>query len=224
MISIVVPVLGRSHQIAPLLESIASATIVDHEIVFVCSPNDIAARKECEGSSARTLVTTWPPGAGDFARKMGYAYAETDGEWIFQGATDIEFTAGWDIAALGVAAETGASVIGTNDEGNPSVVAGKHSTHTLISRSYCDDPGASMDGPGTVFSLEYAHNWVDQELVNLAKARGVWAFSRESVVRHNHVHWGRSEMDSTYNLGLSTFGRDRITFNRRRMLWAKPAR
>ena len=224
MISIVVPVLGRDHQIEPLLENISQATSVDHEVVFVCSPNDLSARKECEASGARTLISTWPPGAGDFAKKIAVAYANTDREWIFQGATDIEFSTGWDIAALETARKTGALVVGTNDEGNPSVVLGNHSTHTLIARSYCDNPGASMDGPGSVFSLEYAHNFVDQELVNLAKARGVWAFAQDSVVRHNHPHWGRAEMDSTYTLGLSSFGRDRITFNRRRMLWAKPAR
>lgn len=224
MITIVIPVLGRAHQIAPLLKSISAATSVEHEVVFICSPNDTEARDACLASSARTLIADWAPGHGDFARKIALAYASTEGEWIFQGATDIEFSSGWDTAALQVARETGALVIGTNDEGNPSVISGKHSTHTLIARSYCDDPGASMDGPRTVFSFEYQHNFTDSELVNLAKARGVWSFSPGSIVRHNHVHWGLAPMDQTYELGLSGFGRDRITFVKRRMLWAKAAR
>lgn len=221
MITIIVPVYGRAHQINPLLENIAAATSSDHGVVFVCSPNDTEALQACEESGERTLVTGWGPGHGDFAKKVNLAYSSTDSEWIFQGATDIEFEAGWDLAALEVA-ESGPLVIGTNDEGNPSVVSGEHSTHTLIARSYCDDPGASMDGPGAVFSLAYLHNFVDSELVKLAQSRGVWAFSRESVVRHNHPHWGRSPMDATYELGLSSFQRDRITFNTRRLSWVNP--
>lgn len=223
MITIIVPVLGRAHQIQPLLGNIAESTSVDHQVVFVCSPNDTLARQACESSGAQTIIATWGRGAGDFARKVALAYESTQGEWIFQGATDIEFVPGWDLAALELAG-SGALVIGTNDEGNPSVVSGQHSTHTLISRSYCDDPGASMDGPGTVFSLAYKHQFVDSELVKLAQSREVWAFSQDSIVRHNHPHWGRSEMDSTYELGLSSFGSDRIMFNERRKLWAKPVR
>jgi len=219
VISILIPVLGRGHQIAPLLENITSATSTKHHVVFICSRKDTEARQACEASGAQTLIYMGPKG-GDFAAKIALAYSSTTGEWIFQGATDIEFTPGWDTAALRVARETGALVVGTNDQGNPSVVSGKHSTHTLIARSYCDDPGASMDGPGNVFSLAYAHNFCDQELVNLAKARGVWAFSADSIVRHDHPHWSRAPMDGTYALGLSSFGQDRITFNRRRMLWA----
>lgn len=219
MITIVIPVLGRHHQIGPLLENIAAATVVEHEVVLVCSPGDTLARETCLASGTRTIVTTWGQGKGDFAKKIALAYASTEGEWIFQGATDIEFFPGWDLAALELAKD-GAQVIGTNDEGNPSVISGQHSTHTLISRSYCDDPGASMDGPGSVFSLAYEHQFVDQELVKLAQSRGVWSFSRDSIVRHAHPHWGRGPMDSTYELGLSSFGRDRIVFNKRRMLWA----
>jgi hypothetical protein len=219
VIVIAIPVLGRAHQIEPLLSNIASATTVEHQVVLVCTPTDIEGKEACETSGAKTLVAAWWPGPQDFARKINHVYRETEGEWIFQGATDIEFSPGWDIAAL-EAAESGALVIGTNDEGNPSVISGNHSTHTLVARSYCDDPGASMDGPGTVFSVQYEHNFTDQELVSLAKSRGVWAFSPRSIVRHDHPHWGRAPMDKTYELGLSGFNRDRITFNRRRMLWA----
>ena len=219
MLDIIVPVLGRPQQIEPLLESIVSSTVVDYNVVFVCSPHDTAAREACESSGTRTLVSSWGQGGGDFAKKIALGYASTKGEWLFQAATDIEFSPGWDLAAFELA-ESGALVIGTNDEGNPSVVSGTHSTHTLISRSYCDNPGASMDGPGTVFSEAYQHQFVDQELVKLAQARGIWAFSHNSVVRHNHVHWGRAPMDKTYELGLSSFGQDRIVFNKRRMLWA----
>lgn len=218
MITIVVPVYRRAHQIAPLVANIAETTELEHEVIFVCTMGDREAVEACELSGHQTFVSTGGPGRGDFAKKINLAYFATKGEWIFQGATDIEFTPGWDTAALEAARE-GALVVGTNDEGNPSVISGQHSTHTLISRDYCDSPGASMDGPGTVFSTEYEHQFVDQELVKLAQARGVWAFARESVVRHNHPHWGRAPMDAVYDLGLSSFGRDRITFIRRRQMW-----
>jgi hypothetical protein len=219
-VAVLVPV-ARPKTIPALLESLASSQgRVELVPLLIASKGDLKSLRACKASGAEFLVSATKLGPGDFAAKIDLGYRSTDTPWIFQGAEDIEFSFGWADTALEVAERTGALVIGTNDEGNPEVLRGIHSTHSLISRAYCDDPGASMDGPRTVFSRSYAHNWTDAELVGVAKSRGVWAFCADSIVRHNHPHWGRGTMDSIYALGLSSFESDRRTFMRRRRLWA----
>ena len=166
--------------------------------------------------------TALVPSGGDYLRRVKLAAELTDEPWVFQAADDVRFEPGWDEALIRCAEQTGALVIGTQDGGNPTVKAGRHSTHTLIARSYIEDPGASMDGPGTAFSTAYGHQWCDTELVELAKHRGVWAFCHEARVTHLHPFWvGREGMDDTYRLGLSTSRTDARIYMRRQRMWTR---
>lgn len=223
-VSVLIPVARPGNIPSLLLSLAASQAHVRIDPVLIASKDDRKSVRACSKSGAKYLVSPSRLGPGDFAAKIDLGYRSTDTPWIFQGAEDIEFTLGWADAAIDVANRTGALVVGTNDQGNPEVLRGIHSTHSLIARSYCDDPGASMDGPKSVFSRAYAHNWTDAELVGVAKSRGVWAFCVEAIVRHNHPHWGRGEMDDIYALGLSSFEHDRRTYMQRRRLWARPSR
>lgn len=223
-VSVLIPV-ARPGNIPSLLSSLAASQgHVELVPVLIASRNDPKSIRACKRSGVEYLVSSSNLGPGDFTAKIDLGYRSTDTTWIFQGAEDIEFAFGWADVAIDHASKTGALVVGTNDEGNPEVLRGIHSTHSLIARSYCDDPGASMDGPNSVFSRSYAHNWTDAELVGVAKSRGVWSFCADSIVRHNHPHWGRGEMDEIYALGLSSFDRDRRMFMQRRRLWSRPSR
>lgn len=228
-IAVIIPVLGRPQNAAPVAASLAAATTVPYRLVFAYTETDWdqvdACRDVMLASRDRLVVLYTVPGRefvrADFAQKVNGAYRITDEPWIFQAADDVTFEPGWDVALLECAERTGALVIGTQDGGNPSVKAGKHSTHTLIARSYCDDPGASMDGPGTVFSTAYGHQYCDTELVELAKARGVWAFCDEARVTHHHPFWvGRDRMDDTYRKGLASSARDAQVYRLRSRAWA----
>jgi hypothetical protein len=103
-------------------------------------------------------------------------------------------------------------VVGTNDLGNPRVLAGEHATHLLIRRSYVDEQGASWDGPGVVAHEGYRHWYVDDEIVTSAKQRGVWQMALGSVVEHFHPLFGKAEQDDVYRLGQSFAQTDRATF------------
>ena len=221
-ILVAIPVLQRPANAQPVIDSLTESD-ANVRAVFVCSPGDRQQVAACEKTGTETLVTTHPPIKGDFAHKMNLAYRESSEPWIFQAADDIRFEAGWDKALLRTAKETGAKVIGTQDGGNPSVKRGIHSTHTLIARSYIDDPGASMDGPGSVFSSAYGHQFCDVELVELAMARGVWAFCADAYVLHDHPFWqpgGRGPLDATYRKGQATARDDQRMYQRRRRMWA----
>lgn len=211
-VAIIVPVLGRPHQIRPLLASIKHTTSVPHQVVFVCSPND-KATKTCQRSGHQVVITPWEPGPGDFAKKVNLGYESTDDDWCFQAATDLTFHPDWDRNALQLAARRNAGVIGTNDLGNPSVRTGRHSTHTFFSRSYIENYGGTIDNTGSVLCELYDHQYCDNEFVQTAIVRRQWAFARDSIVEHNHPHWGKGRMDATYTKALRASLEDRNLFH-----------
>lgn len=224
MIAIVIPVLGRAKLAAPLAASIRSSTTVAHRVLFLCSPSDDQAIRAYR-QAGQALVVEWEPERGDFAMKCNRGFSETDEPFIFCGATDLTFTPGWDIEALRVAEETGAGVIGTNDCANPAVKKGRHSTHSLVRRSYAEDSGCTVDSTGAIYSEEYWHEAVDNELCELAMARGQWAFAADSRVIHNHPYYDRrTRMDATYRRGFSHRREDRVLFMHRRRLWQRELR
>jgi len=219
MIALLVPVLGRAHQIQPLFENISAATQTDHRVIFICSPArfDKEAVAACRAiKEAVTLKASWKPGRADYAMKLGLGFHGTDEPWLFQGATDLVFYAGWDLSALAVARQTNCGVIGTNDLGNPLVKRGRHSTHTLFSREYIEQYGGTADGSGVIFSEAYDHQWTDSEFIETATLRRQFAFARRSVVEHLHPHWGKAEMDETYEKAHRATSNDQKLFVRRR--------
>lgn len=181
------------------MESAQCTTVIDYKVYFICSPNDKTQIRECKQSGAEVLVVSYPPGGGDFARKINHAFDATDEEWVFQGADDIRFSPEWDKQALAMAHRTNAGVIGTNDLGNPNVLRGRGSTHTLFRRSYIENyQDGTVDHTGRVFCELYDHQFVDVEFIHTATMRRQWAFAKRSIVEHLHPHWGKGEMDATY--------------------------
>ena len=220
MIAILVPVLGRAQQIKPLLASISQATSNEHRVVFIFSPGDEAI-SEAEGTSATILVTSWRPERADYAKKLAFGFESTDEPWLFQGATDLVFYPEWDVHALRVASRGRCQVIGTNDLGNPLVKRGRHSTHSLFSREYIMHWGGTSDGTGLIFSEAYDHQWTDSEFIETAVRRRQFCFAKRSIVEHLHPHWGKAEMDDTYEKAHRQTSEDQKLFMRRR---AKVAR
>lgn len=215
---IVVPVLDRPHRVEPLLESIATATPEPHSTLFVVDPDDFAEQEAIRAAGGEMLVH-----GGSYAQKINAGVRATDEPWIFFGADDLSFHAGWLSSALGlvdavmVTQIRDIGVVGTNDLGNRRVVAGDHATHSLVARWYADL--GAIDGGGPLHE-GYNHNFVDDEFVETAKARHKWAFDECSVVEHMHPDWGKGQTDETYSKGRATFRDDRAYFHRvRRPLW-----
>ena len=209
-IDVLVPVLGRPSFAEPLAESL-SVTITPYRLIWLCSPHDLAEIAACEGLG-EVLVVPWPAGKADFAKKINYGFEHSDSEWIFQGADDIAFSEGWDTHALAVAAKTRKRVIGTNDLHNPAVRQGKHSTHTLIHRSYVEEYPAEH---GKVFCELYDHQYVDNEFIELARRRGEFISSPNSIVEHFHPHWGNREVDATHKKATRQTNADRRLYFQR---------
>ena len=215
MIDLYIPVLGRPANVAPLIESIRENTRSEHAIYFICSKNDLPQIAEVRGCGLEPLIAPWSAGRADFAKKINWAFDQTDSEWFFQGADDIRFCKGWDVFCLAIARQKRAGVIGTNDLHNPGVLRGEHSTHTLIRRSYIEQHGGTFDDTGKVFHEGYDHQYVDNEFIALAKMRGQFAFAEKAIVEHFHPHWGNARRDTTYQKAMRRTMADRRLFRER---------
>jgi hypothetical protein len=219
VIDVLIPVLGRPHRAATVVNSIREHQTVDTTIVFLCSPGDTEqARAACMTDADMVVTVDWEPDRGDYARKINRGFALTSSPWVFTAADDVSFTAGWDRIALTAADRMGRSgVVGTQDECNQRTRGARHSTHSLVGRDYVERVGGTFDrAPGVVLHEGYWHNYCDDELVTAARRRGVYSRS-EAVVRHHHPSQPRTGgvMDATYEKGMERFSEDRHMFARR---------
>jgi glycosyltransferase involved in cell wall biosynthesis len=208
VIDILIPVLRRPENAQKVVDSIRASTMSEYRVLFICSPRDKPQIAVCTQTGAEVLLTDWNPGPGDYARKINLGFAQGDSEWVFQGADDIIFHANWDVAAIW-ASRNGKRVIGTNDLHNPSVRKGKHSTHSLIARSYVEERPATADESDPVLFEGYDHQYVDTELIEVAKRRKEFAFAGNSIVEHFHPNWGNAANDPTYRKAMRRAVADR---------------
>lgn len=217
---VVIPVLGRPANAGPVAISLLDSQVdVPLRPVFVCNVDDTPMIEAALATFSEIMLI--PPRApGDYARKVNAAIANRrfDEPWIFTGADDLRFHQGWADAAIAVAVQAGCSVIGTNDLGNPTVMRGFHSTHSLVSRLYVEQEG-TIDEKGKALHEGYDHQYVDTEFVETARARGEFAFAADSKVEHLHPFWKKSETDDVYRLAMAEAHSDRALYLRRRGLW-----
>ncbi len=217
------PVLGRPERAGPLHDSLRSTSTA--RLVFLCSPGDrkeiAACRKVARrDSSCDVIVVGWEPGPGDYARKVNEGVRMTVEPWLMNAADDLLFHPGWDREALRVADANGRRVIGTNDLCNPRVIRGRHSTHSLVHRTYIDEVG-TVDRQGVMLHEGYRHNFCDDELVQTAIFRREFVMATRSHVQHLHPNCGQADDDDTYRLGMEGFRQDRQLARQRRSLWRR---
>lgn len=222
-IAVIVPVLARPQNVAPLAESLWAST-ERASLTFVCTPNDEEEIRAVDETGADYLVVEFPPGPGDYARKIQAGYesvGEEGAPLVLLAADDLIFHPGWLETVEAVADRYDVGVIGTNDLANPSVLRGAHSTHPVVRRCYIDRRGGVAGSPGTVYSDAYTHNYVDNELVATAIARGCYHHAFDAILEHRHPLWRTAPDDETYRLGQQHAARDARLFESRRHLWER---
>lgn len=217
-IVILVPVLNRPHRVQPLLENITQVTVNPHRVLFIATRGDRAEINALEESGADYILHGERVGFSNYAKKINLGYRSSHEAFIFTGADDLLFHENWDVHAMLGFADVRTGVVGTNDLGNPRVLAGEHSTHSLVSRRYADEYG-TIEHKGEVYAEVYHHLYVDDEFVATAKHRNAWAFARDSHVEHLHPHVGKGELDKTYLQGFKQVKQDQRRFKARSRLW-----
>lgn len=242
--TIAIPILRRAHRVRPVVESIVAATpypasVPGLDVVFAVTPDDDAVIAAIEAASAEFpgyvhhyLMVPWPAdGRGDYARKINAVFRSTDREWMLMGADDLEFEPGWVEAAMSAAGrdcppDVVPGVIGTNDLGNPRVLAGVHSTHSIVNVDWMRTVGVAGTRHGAgrraqALCEEYWHEGVDDELVAWAQYHKAFVMALDSRVRHRHPNWDASvPTDAMYAQQRERMRFGRRILNARRRLWA----
>ena len=234
-VAVLVPVLNRPDNVKPLVESFREHNDGTATLYFITDPDDRAEREaiaqHCQWERDCVEVLQSDRGSS-FACKVNSGVQQSlvhEGvhreDWVFVCGDDVEFTPGWLDAAR--ALSTRFDVIGTNDSEpgrvrNPAVANGSHADHFFVRRSYIDELGACLDGPGVLAPEAYFHWFTDKEIIQLAKARGVFTPCLESRVIHHHPGFDGDEQarqaDPTYMKAVEFSEMDQITFTKRARL------
>jgi hypothetical protein len=208
---ILVPVLGRPQNVAPLMDSIEEST-PGARTLFLCDTDDDAELEAIEADGRGR----WDVCGGSYAAKINRGIVLTSEPLIFIGADDLRFQPGWLEAARGQIVAADAQVVGVNDlierPHRP-----QHATHFLVTRDYATR--GQMDGEKGLLCERYTHSCVDDELIATATKRGVYAYAADSHVEHLHPIAKTAPMDDTYRRSLATVTPDRRIFRKRSPLW-----
>jgi glycosyltransferase involved in cell wall biosynthesis len=222
-LTIIVPVLNRPQNVRPLLESIEDATPAGiWEVLFVCDPGDDPERDAIEAAieefGERRVDYTLH--AGNYAAKINHGARMTMAPLLFLGADDLKFHRGWFLAARRCLSDR-IGVVGTNDLCNQRVIAGNHSTHSLVARWYAEI--GTIDEGGKILHEGYPHEFVDDEFVETAKFRGAYAHAHDSVVEHMHPMVGKAPTDELYDAMPIRMKLGRAVYLKRRRMWRSMA-
>lgn len=210
-VAILIPTLGRAHRIPDIVAQVAE-TAPNARCHFIAEHDDEETIIALDGMKATVGEF------GTYGKAINGGYLDCPEPVVMTCDDDCTYAPGWMEAALALL-KGHIMVVGTNDLHNPYVLAGEHSTHSFVDRRYIDDIGAVVDqGPGS-FMFEYDHNYTDAELVETAKARGVFAPCLESVVEHIHPDFGGREPDKTWLKTRRAVSQDHTIFTERRRLW-----
>lgn len=216
-VAVLVPVLTRPDNVAPLVESFNAANDGSANLFFVVDQDDETEIAAIKAAGASFLVSDRGP---TFAQKVNAGFEQTLEPWVFLCGDDVRFHDGWIAAARKLSERY--DVIGTNDhpdgKGNPRVAAGVHADHFFVRRAYVNKWGGNL-GPG-ILSEKYRHFFCDVETIELAKARRVFTPCLDSLVEHLHPDLGKSEVDDVYVKGWSQKDHDAAEWAKRAPLVA----
>jgi len=204
---VLVPVLGRPKNVAPLLEAFARTT-PSHRLLFIADRHDRAEVSAIRRVGAEYLIRT-----GGYASKIHAGVVETDEPLVLTAADDLVPHAGWYEAARSQMGG-GIEVVGLNDLIDRSR---EHATHFLMTRHYAELP--AIDGRRGPFSHAYGHWRVDDEFIATAKTRGAYRYCPEAVLEHRHPMNKTAPDDDTYRKGRASARQDNRIFRRRERLW-----
>lgn len=208
-VDVIIPVIHRPQNVKPCMESLRASTGLARA-VWICDPDDTEQQQEVLRYGGEVILC-----AGSYAVKANFAWHHTNRPWMLLAGDDVVFRPGWYDQALDVARRYGAHVIGTNDLANPRVMRGEHATHMLVRRSYIAEQGCTWDGPGIVCHEGYWHWFNDDEIVTVAKQRGVFQSALGSQVEHMHPLANKAPVDDVYRHNDSRAEQDRALFEAR---------
>jgi len=221
-VAVLVPVMKRPQNVAPLVESFERWNDGTANLYFVVDADDADEIAAVKAAGATYLVSDR---GTSFACKLNSGFRQTTESFVFCCGDDVEFTPGWLAAARALSDRF--DVIGTNDANvgevrNQRVASGFHADHFFVRRSYVETEGSCLDGPGFLAPEAYFHYFTDVEIIQLAKATGRFTPCLDSrVIHHQPRYEGRPEdwdADPVYVRGGEYGSNDETKFRQRAAL------
>ncbi|MBA3678786.1 hypothetical protein H0W80_01135 [Candidatus Saccharibacteria bacterium] len=215
MLGIYIPTFGRAGKLQQVADNIKEATNSEYKLYWGVEAHDRESILAAKDTGAEAIVNTGNPCYSDALQEI---YENSDEDIFFWANDDFLFLKDWDVAPLKKLEENPqVMVLGVHD-GNPNT---KYHSISIIRRKYIEEQSGVVDMPNRVL-YPYLHNYVDDELANTAKARGVWDFCETPCIHHQHhsFTWlGDFKHDATYAKNDATFTEDSRTYNERIHLW-----
>lgn len=209
-LAILVPVLARPQRARPVLENI-QATTPGARVIFIADPADFPEQAAVHDAGGELLLID-----GGYAAKINAGCRVTAEPFVFTGADDLVFHAGWlENAQAAMTRHADVEVIGVNDQLRRR--RQRHATSFLISRAYAQLP--CIDGARGPMSETYDHSFVDDELIATASHRGAYLYAEDSIVEHHHWMNGQAVDDDVYRKGRARFRQDRLLYQGRSQAW-----
>lgn len=205
-VTVCIPILWRPHRISVMLAAFDDPRT---PVLFLPDETDRDSVRELDALGAAYAFAPPAPAFGvpTFASKINHAYRITSTPFLLYVGDDVSPEAGWWDAALRALRNEGVGVLATDDGRRGPVRRQALAVHGVVRRAYVERFGsASLPDAGPVFFEGYRHWQCDAELSYVARARGAFAYARDSVVRHLAPRSG--ELDATYALGRSFAVRD----------------
>lgn len=220
-VAVVCPIHLRTEHIQPLVDSFLKNTPEGEATLYFVADAGHHDTGRQEGKVTPKVKWLQETHGTSCAQRWNAGYEQTTEPWVLCIGDDVRFHEGWLDGARKLS--TDYDVIGTNDTAgkmkNPKVANGSHADHFFVRRSYVEEYGACLDGPGVLAPEAYGHWYTDMEIVKLAKARGVFSPCLDSVVEHLHPGYDGDEAarqaDPTYMAAVGMAEADEKTFRSR---------
>lgn len=209
-LAVLCPTVHRADKLAGLAENLKANTSVAYRLYFVIESWDEDSF-EATGHIPDCVVVR-----GDFgscAAAYNAGFVSSTEPYVFLANDDLEFPEGWEIPALAMI-QGGTPIVGVN-EGH-----GRMTCFSMVERQFIEDFSGVYDKPGTLVH-PYKSQYVDTELAEYAKHRGVWGEAEQGGVIHRHWEWGEADRNHpNYQKAQATCDEDRRVFEARRREWA----
>lgn len=198
-----------------------------HQVLFLPDETDELSIRELNRHGAWHEFAPVVPefGCATYSSKVNHAYRVTTSPYLLYASDDIVPEAKWWISARKtLESNPTIGLLATNDTRHPLVKRGRLAVHGILRRSYIEEYGsASLPDAGPVFWEGYRHWNCDVEVSYVARARGVFGYDPNSILKHLDPRRDQTLMDSTYKLGRSFAGEDRAKRIRRCPGWPDTA-
>lgn len=210
-LGILIPTLRRSEKLAGIVRDLRENTATPFRVYFIAEEWDEPTFDVLEELADEQIVAV----IGDYgscAKAYNAGFKAATEPHLFLGNDDLDWPEGWEIPALDLV-KSGTPIVGVN-EGH-----GRLTCFSMVERDYILRESGVYDQPSTLCH-PYASQYVDTELADYAKHRGVWGETLEGGVIHRHHEWGEADPNHpNYVKARQTVQQDYELYRRRREAW-----